>query len=116
MLSCQEFYSSHSYIIREGDLGDKFFIIHGGNVRITKTNSYGIEEEMTILDKGDYFGEKALYDDGDAKRQANAIALPPGTECYTIDRQYVNYMSIIRQLYIYYIMSIISIATLYVRM
>lgn len=41
-----------------------------------------------ILDKGDYFGEKALYDNGDTKRQANAIALPPGTECYTIDREY----------------------------
>lgn len=89
MLLRQEFYSSHSYIIREGDPGDKFFIINGGNVRITKTNPYDIEEEMTVLDKGDYFGEKALYDNGDTKRQANAIALPPGTECYTIDRQYV---------------------------
>ncbi|EFN77616.1 cGMP-dependent protein kinase, isozyme 1 [Harpegnathos saltator] len=88
-----EFYSSHSYIIREGDPGDKFFIINGGNVRITKTNSYGIEEEMTVLDKGDYFGEKALYDNGDTKRQANAIALPPGTECYTIDRQsFLDYL------------------------
>ncbi|XP_014488986.1 PREDICTED: cGMP-dependent protein kinase, isozyme 1 [Dinoponera quadriceps] len=88
-----EFYSSHSYIIREGDPGDKFFIINGGNVRITKTNSYGIEEEMTVLDRGDYFGEKALYDNGDTKRQANAIALPPGTECYTIDRQsFLDYL------------------------
>lgn len=86
----QEFYSSHAYIIREGDPGDKFFIINGGNVRITKTNSYDVEEELMILDKGDYFGEKALYDNGDTKRQANAIALPPGTECYTIDRQYVT--------------------------
>lgn len=90
MLLRQEFYSSHSYIIREGDLGDKFFIINGGNVRITKTNAYGVEEEMMVLDKGDYFGEKALYNNGDIKRQANAIALPPGTECYTIDREYVQ--------------------------
>jgi len=41
-----------------------------------------------VLDKGDYFGEKALYNDGDTRRRANAIALPPGTECYTIDREY----------------------------
>ncbi|XP_012225214.1 cGMP-dependent protein kinase, isozyme 1 isoform X2 [Linepithema humile] len=88
-----EFYCSHSYIIREGDPGDKFFIIHGGSVRITKLNPYGIEEELTVLEKGDYFGEKALYDNGDTKRQASAIALPPGTECFTIDREsFLNYL------------------------
>ncbi|XP_011635634.1 cGMP-dependent protein kinase, isozyme 1-like [Pogonomyrmex barbatus] len=87
-----EFYSSHSYIIREGEPGDKFFIINGGNVRITKTNLHGVEEELMILHKGNYFGEKALYNN-DSKRQANAIALPPGTECYTIDREsFLNYL------------------------
>lgn len=99
ILLCQEFYCSHSYIIREGDLGDKFFIIHGGSVRITKLNSYGVEEELTVLEKGDYFGEKALYDNGDTKRQANAIALPPGTECFTIDREYVTHFYILISLF-----------------
>ncbi|XP_020299742.1 cGMP-dependent protein kinase, isozyme 1-like isoform X2 [Pseudomyrmex gracilis] len=92
-LICVEFYTSHSYIIREGELGDKFFIIKGGNVRITKATDFGGEKELMVLDKGDYFGEKALYDNGDTKRQANAIALPPGTECYTIDREsFLNYL------------------------
>lgn len=39
-----------------------------------------------VLGKGQYFGEKALYDDeGDNRRHANAIALVP-VECLTLDR------------------------------
>jgi len=37
-----------------------------------------------VLGKGDYFGELALYDEGE--RRANAIALAPGVECLTLDR------------------------------
>ncbi|KZC13246.1 cGMP-dependent protein kinase, isozyme 1 [Dufourea novaeangliae] len=81
-----EFYKSNMYVIREGDRGNKFYIVNGGNVRITMNNSNGMEQELMILEKGDYFGEKALYDDGESRRQANVIAMPPGAECFTIER------------------------------
>lgn len=56
-------------------------------MRITKDTEYGGEEELVVLGKGRYFGEKALYDDeGDNRRHANAIALAPGVECLTLDR------------------------------
>ncbi|KAF7406553.1 hypothetical protein HZH68_005922 [Vespula germanica] len=75
-----------------GEPGDKFYIVNGGNVKITKKKSYGADDELIILEKGDYFGEKALYGD-ECRRQANAIALPPGAECYTIDRQsFIDYL------------------------
>nr|KAF7430119.1 hypothetical protein H0235_006517 [Vespula pensylvanica] len=75
-----------------GEPGDKFYIVNGGNVKITKKKSYGADDELVILEKGDYFGEKALYGD-ECRRQANAIALPPGAECYTIDRQsFIDYL------------------------
>lgn len=63
-------------------------MINAGSVKVTKTQDNGEAKQLTILNKGDYFGEKALYDEY-KERQANVIALPPGTECYTIDRQYV---------------------------
>lgn len=83
----KEFYPANSYIIREGDQGDKFYIIQGGHVKITKNKSNNKEEELMILEKGDYFGEKALYGNSESYRQANAIALSPGVECYTIEKE-----------------------------
>lgn len=74
--------------MKQGEKGDKFYIISGGSVRITKDTDYGGEEELVVLGKGQYFGEKALYDDaGDNRRHANAIALVP-VECLTLDRMY----------------------------
>ncbi|XP_015172635.1 PREDICTED: uncharacterized protein LOC107064455 [Polistes dominula] len=88
-----EFFLGNSYIFREGDPGVKFYIVNGGNVKITKNKSYGGDDDLILLEKGDYFGEKALYGDTECRRQANAVALPPGAECYTIDRQsFIDYL------------------------
>ncbi|CAL7947696.1 unnamed protein product [Xylocopa violacea] len=89
-----EFYPAGAKIVRQGEKGDKFFIISGGNVRITKDTESGAEEELVVLGKGQYFGEKALYDDsGENRRHANAIALTPGVECLTLDRNsFLNYL------------------------
>lgn len=54
-------------------------------MRITQDTEYGGEEELVVLGKGQYFGEKALYDEGTNRRHANAIALAPGVECLTLD-------------------------------
>ncbi|XP_012273063.1 cGMP-dependent protein kinase 1 isoform X2 [Orussus abietinus] len=89
-----EFFPADARIVRQGERGDKFYIISGGNVRITKDTEYGGEEELVVLGRGQYFGEKALYDDeGDNRRQANAIALVPGVECLTLDgASFLNYL------------------------
>ncbi|KAF7406552.1 hypothetical protein HZH68_005921 [Vespula germanica] len=83
-----------------GEKGDKFFIISGGNVRITKDTEYGGEEELVVLGKGQYFGEKALYDDeGEHRRHANAIALAPGVECLTLDgSSFLNYLGSLEEI------------------
>lgn len=81
----QEFFPAGAKILRQGEKGEKFYIISGGNVRITKDTEYGGEEELVVLGKGEYFGELALYDD-EGERRANAIALAPGVECLTLDR------------------------------
>lgn len=82
-----EFFPAHSYIVQEGDPGDKFYIINAGSVTITKNSIYDEEIVLTELNKGEYFGEKALYEDGDKRRQANVVAQPPGVECLVIDRK-----------------------------
>jgi CRP-like cAMP-binding protein len=46
------------------------------------------EEEIRTLGRGDYFGEQALIKED--KRTANIIALSPGVECLTLDRESFN--------------------------
>ncbi|KAH8279576.1 hypothetical protein KR018_002159, partial [Drosophila ironensis] len=82
-----EFYAAGTYIIRQGTAGDSFFLISQGNVRVTQklTGQANAEEtELRTLTRGDYFGEQALINED--KRTANIIALPPGVECLTLDR------------------------------
>jgi CRP-like cAMP-binding protein len=54
-------------IFREKETGQEAFIIESGSVEMTQTiNNNGMEEQKTIsiLNKGDMFGEMALIDQG----------------------------------------------------
>ena len=44
----------------QGTIGDVFFIIRDGEVRITNDNPNGTEKEVARLGKSQYFGEAAL--------------------------------------------------------
>lgn len=46
------------------------------------------EEEIRTLQRGDYFGEQALLKED--VRTASVIALHPGVECLTLDRDSFN--------------------------
>lgn len=84
-----DFFHEGEYIIREGATGDTFFIINKGEVKVTQTIA-GFEEpqEVRKLKRGDYFGEKSLLSED--RRTANVIALAPGVECLTVDRNSFN--------------------------
>lgn len=48
-------------IIREGDSGDKFFIIASGEAVVTRYPSRGVAPvEIAVMRKGEFFGERAL--------------------------------------------------------
>lgn len=47
--------------------------------------SHTNEDEIRTLTRGDYFGEQALIKED--KRTANVIAMAPGVECLTLDRE-----------------------------
>lgn len=84
-----DFFHEGEAIIREGDTGDTFFIINKGEVKVTQAVAGMAEpQEVRMLKRGDYFGEKALLSED--RRTANCIALPPGVECLTIDRAAFN--------------------------
>lgn len=58
-----------STIIREGDVGDHFYMLESGTAAVYKS---GIENSVKTYNKGDYFGELALLDD--KPRAASVIA------------------------------------------
>jgi rhodanese-related sulfurtransferase len=47
-------------IFREGDPGDRLYIVRSGSVRIFRKNPAGIELDISIKNSGDTFGEMAL--------------------------------------------------------
>ncbi|XP_045103910.1 cGMP-dependent protein kinase, isozyme 1-like [Portunus trituberculatus] len=81
-----DFYAPGTYIIRQGTSGDSFYILKSGKVRVTqRITGKSEEEEIRTLQKGNYFGEQALM--REECRTANVIAMAPGVECLTLDRE-----------------------------
>lgn len=63
-------------IIRQGDVGDRFYIVKSGRVEISVRDEKGQRMVLAVLAKGDYFGEIALVKN--VPRTATALAL---SEC-----------------------------------
>jgi CRP-like cAMP-binding protein len=78
----EESYDDGHCIFKQGAVGDLFFVIRSGEVRVTK-NEGNDEKEVAILGAGDFFGDKALI--SEEKRSANIYA-KGYTKCYTLDR------------------------------
>jgi CRP-like cAMP-binding protein/rhodanese-related sulfurtransferase len=53
----------HTIIFRQGDPGDKFYIIRSGKVRVFKRGSDGFETDLSVLGAGESFGQMPLLTD-----------------------------------------------------
>ena len=78
-------YKKNEYIIREGEIGDLFYIIEEGKCFVTKTVEPG-KPEIIIkeLKEGDYFGERALLKG--EPRYANIIVESDVAKLISLDR------------------------------
>ena len=70
-LCIKQAFPKDAVIFREGDPGDRCYIITGGAVRISKFIPNIGEEALAVLKPGDYFGEMALIDN--FPRSATAV-------------------------------------------
>eukprot|EP00640_Fibrocapsa_japonica_P001945 CAMPEP_0113936834 /NCGR_PEP_ID=MMETSP1339-20121228/3611_1 /TAXON_ID=94617 /ORGANISM="Fibrocapsa japonica" /LENGTH=535 /DNA_ID=CAMNT_0000939395 /DNA_START=41 /DNA_END=1644 /DNA_ORIENTATION=- /assembly_acc=CAM_ASM_000762 len=75
-----------TYIIRQGEMGETFYIIEQGEVYVTQKKSPNSDEEdvLAALQVGQYFGEMALL--LDEPRMANCVAKGGQVKCLTLDR------------------------------
>jgi cGMP-dependent protein kinase 1 len=73
------------YIIRQNEIGDKFYVIVRGTVRVTVTGDSSDQESiLNRLSEGETFGERALIKK--EPRKANCIA-EGECECYYLNSQ-----------------------------
>jgi CRP/FNR family cyclic AMP-dependent transcriptional regulator len=86
--STEEKFRQGSMIFREGDKGDKLYIVLDGRVRISKFIPGVGEEALAVLDRGDFFGEMALIDD--QPRSADAKSHEEDATVLSIDRATLN--------------------------
>lgn len=66
-------YPKNSVLINEGDLGDSFYVILDGRVKVYVSDEEGKEVILNIQGPGEYFGELALIDS--APRSASVMTL-----------------------------------------
>jgi CRP/FNR family transcriptional regulator, cyclic AMP receptor protein len=71
-IGTEEQHPTAATIFAEGDVGDKFYLILDGAVRISRIVPGMGEEALAIHRAGAYFGEMSLIDDG--PRSAHALA------------------------------------------
>ncbi len=76
-------YESGEYIFREGEPGNRLFIVVEGEVRISRQIPGAGEEALAVLKTGAVFGEMAVFDR--SERSTDAIS-HGGTGVVTISR------------------------------
>ena len=76
-------FTKNQMILLEDDLGQTFFVIATGSVKITRLSDDGREVILAMLGEADFFGEMSLLD-GDG-RSANVVALE-ASEVLTLAR------------------------------
>ncbi len=80
-------YRKNEAVFLQGEKGRDFFIILSGRVKVSIQSLQGREITLTILAKGDFFGEMSLIDG--SSRSASVFALAR-TEVITIDHGEFN--------------------------
>src|SRR6516165_10761323 len=73
-----EVHSPHGVIVRQGDPGDKFYLIRRGEVRVIKDG-----RQVLCLSKGEFFGDRALITGEPRIASGQAVG---EVELYTMDR------------------------------
>jgi len=82
--SQEERFDAEALIFAEGERGDKLYIVVDGQVRISRLVPGMGEECLTILGRGEVFGEMALIDE--QPRSADARAHTEGCTVFSVSR------------------------------
>lgn len=62
-----------SYIFKQGDKGDEFFVIKSGKVEILRNDENGNEKSIALLYPDNFFGEMALLSEKPRNASAKCV-------------------------------------------
>lgn len=87
-----DYFPAEFVIFKEGEVGDKMFIIKTGMVKIYHAgDSPSFDKEVAILGDNDFFGEMALFEE--SPRNATAKTLEP-TQVFILKKEdFINLIS-----------------------
>ena len=71
-ICAEESFPRNAIIFKEGDPGDKLYLLLEGKVRISREVAGMGEEALAVLSAGDAFGEMSLIDDSPRSADARA--------------------------------------------
>jgi putative ABC transport system ATP-binding protein len=79
-------YATGEIIIRQGEIGEEFFLIVAGSVAVTRSQpgGSGRETELATLRRGDFFGEHALIT-GEPRNAT--VRAAEDLEIYVLDKE-----------------------------
>nr|AAA33015.1 cAMP-dependent protein kinase regulatory subunit [Blastocladiella emersonii] len=77
-------YADGDVVIRQGDVGENFYIIEAGDAEVIKIDENGEEHHFRPLHKGNYFGELALLSD---KPRVATIRAKGKLKCATLGKK-----------------------------
>src|SRR4029078_1879474 len=76
-------YPAGAVIVRQNDVGDRFYLIRSGRVRVRRTADDGTEAILGEMSTGEYCGEMSLL--SDAPRAATVEAIE-ATRVWSLDK------------------------------
>jgi len=83
-----EQFAAERVVIREGDEGDRFYMIARGRLEVWREGADKHPQRVAVLSDGDHFGEMALLTD--APRNATVRTLTPATLLALPRGQFLN--------------------------
>ncbi|ORZ21517.1 cyclic nucleotide-binding-like protein [Absidia repens] len=79
------YYDDGQTVIKQGDVGDQFYIIESGDAVFYKLDENGEEHQVNRSSRGGYFGELALLND--SPRAATVVASGGRLKCATLGKK-----------------------------
>jgi len=80
-------YRSGEVIVREGDVGENFYIIADGEVLVKKQTAAGVSVTLSMLSRGQFFGEQALLHDEPRNATIEAMS---SVRCLALARKHFD--------------------------
>jgi len=86
-----EYYNAGDAVIRQGADPDRFYIVESGKLKVVRWEGK-TSRIINLLRKGDFFGEKALFED--AKRFADVVCL---TDCQVLSLSREDFSALVQK-------------------